>query len=53
MAVGILIASLVVSTVLVPAVTTIIGEKAWWPRHHAPLGGPHATPMEDSLSDAA
>jgi putative drug exporter of the RND superfamily len=32
MAVGILIASFVVSTLLAPAITTLIGEKAWWPR---------------------
>jgi putative drug exporter of the RND superfamily len=32
MAVGILFASFVVSTLFVPAVTTLIGEKAWWPR---------------------
>jgi putative drug exporter of the RND superfamily len=32
MAVGILIASFVVSTLLVPAITTLVGRKAWWPR---------------------
>jgi putative drug exporter of the RND superfamily len=32
MAVGILLAALVVSALLVPAVTALMGEKAWWPR---------------------
>ncbi|HEY7259435.1 MAG TPA: MMPL family transporter [Gaiellales bacterium] len=31
MAVGILLASFVVSTLLVPAVTTLVGSAAWWP----------------------
>jgi RND superfamily putative drug exporter len=31
MAVGILFASFVVSTLLVPAMTALIGRKAWWP----------------------
>jgi len=31
MAIGILLASFVVSSLLVPAVTTLVGEKAWWP----------------------
>jgi len=32
MAFGILLASLVVSSVLVPALTTLAGQRAWWPR---------------------
>jgi RND superfamily putative drug exporter len=35
MAVGILLAALVVSALLVPALTALIGEKAWWPRQRA------------------
>jgi putative drug exporter of the RND superfamily len=31
MAIGILLASFVVSSLLVPALTALIGEKAWWP----------------------
>jgi putative drug exporter of the RND superfamily len=31
MAIGILLASFVVSTLLVPAVTTLAGDRAWWP----------------------
>ena len=31
MAIGILLASFVVSTLLVPAVTTLAGDAAWWP----------------------
>jgi RND superfamily putative drug exporter len=32
MAFGILLASLVVSSILVPALTTLAGQRAWWPR---------------------
>jgi RND superfamily putative drug exporter len=32
MAFGILLASLVVSSVLVPALTALAGQRAWWPR---------------------
>jgi putative drug exporter of the RND superfamily len=35
MAFGILLASLVVSSVLVPALTALMGERAWWPRKAA------------------
>jgi putative drug exporter of the RND superfamily len=35
MAVGILIASMVVSTLLVPALTALVGERAWWPARRA------------------
>jgi RND superfamily putative drug exporter len=31
MALGILIASLLVSSILVPAITALIGRRAWWP----------------------
>jgi RND superfamily putative drug exporter len=31
MALGILIASLIVSTILVPAITALVGRRAWWP----------------------
>jgi putative drug exporter of the RND superfamily len=31
MALGILIASLVVSSILVPAITVLVGRRAWWP----------------------
>jgi RND superfamily putative drug exporter len=53
MAIGILIASLLVSTVLVPAITTIVGEKAWWPRSRAPLDKAAAAPADEPLCDAA
>jgi putative drug exporter of the RND superfamily len=32
---GILLASLVVSSILVPALTALAGQRAWWPRRHA------------------
>jgi RND superfamily putative drug exporter len=31
MAIGILLASFVVATLLVPAITTLAGKAAWWP----------------------
>jgi RND superfamily putative drug exporter len=44
MAFGILIASLVVSSVLVPALTVLVGRVAWWPsrasRTPSPVGSP-------------
>src|SRR5215212_433639 len=36
MAFGILLASLVVSSILVPALTALAGRRAWWPRRSAP-----------------
>jgi len=48
MAIGILLASFVVSSLLVPAVTTLVGDRAWWPgRRRA------RTKTEPSTSDAA
>jgi RND superfamily putative drug exporter len=35
MALGIMFASFVVSTLLVPALTALVGERAWWPSHLA------------------
>jgi RND superfamily putative drug exporter len=35
MAVGILIAALVVSTFMVPAITALVGDRAWWPGRRA------------------
>jgi RND superfamily putative drug exporter len=35
MAFGILLASLVVSSILVPALTALAGQRAWWPRRSA------------------
>jgi putative drug exporter of the RND superfamily len=43
MAVGILIAALVVSTFMVPALTALVGHRAWWPgRRGAPPADAHA-----------
>ena len=48
MAIGILLASFVVSSLLVPAVTTLAGARAWWPgRRRA------KTKTESATSDAA
>jgi RND superfamily putative drug exporter len=53
MTVGILIASLVVSTLLVPAITTMVGEKAWWPRRRRPLPTIEEPTVELPLRKAA
>jgi RND superfamily putative drug exporter len=53
MAVGILIASFVVSTLLVPAITTMVGEKAWWPRRRGPITECDDLPIEQPLHEAA
>jgi RND superfamily putative drug exporter len=52
-AVGILLASFVVSTLLVPAITTIVGEKAWWPHRCRSSTGPEEPPAELPLRQAA
>ena len=49
MAIGILVASLLVSTLLVPAVTTVIGERAWWPRNRRHRGAVEPAAGEVSL----
>jgi putative drug exporter of the RND superfamily len=36
MAFGILLASVVVSSILVPALTALAGQRAWWPRRSGP-----------------
>jgi putative drug exporter of the RND superfamily len=55
MALGILIASLVVSSILVPAITALIGRRAWWPgravRGRRAVPAPRAT--ETPALDAA
>jgi RND superfamily putative drug exporter len=52
MAVGILIASFIVSTLLVPAITTLVGERAWWP-HSSRRAADPVPPLEVPLSEAA
>jgi len=52
MAFGILLASLVVSSVLVPAVTAVVGRRAWWPGRGARKRRV-ATPMEAEPEEAA
>jgi putative drug exporter of the RND superfamily len=42
MAFGILLASLVVSSILVPALTALAGRRAWWPRRPGPTPHPSA-----------
>jgi RND superfamily putative drug exporter len=50
--VGISIAAFVMSMFLVPAVTALLGEKAWWPGHK--LAGPaHGAPAAEVYADEA
>jgi RND superfamily putative drug exporter len=42
MAFGILLASLVVSSILVPALTALAGRRAWWPHRSARRSAPPA-----------
>ena len=46
MAAGILIASLVVSGLLVPAIAALVGRKAWWPGMRGRLHRMPAAPIE-------
>jgi RND superfamily putative drug exporter len=48
MALGILFASFVVSTLLVPALTALVGKRAWWPSPAAPQATPR---QKDSLRE--
>ncbi|MFF4876350.1 MMPL family transporter [Micromonospora sp. NPDC000668] len=45
-AIGIVLSAFVMSMFFVPALTALIGHKAWWPGHgdERPAGGPHAPP---------
>ena len=43
MAIGILFASFVVSTLLVPALTTLAGDTAWWPSRAGGAPAPDGT----------
>jgi RND superfamily putative drug exporter len=54
MAVGILLASFVVSGLLVPAVTALVGEKAWWPGRRARVrrDGAVGAPVPGAIASA-
>ncbi|WP_260428724.1 MMPL family transporter [Micromonospora globispora] len=43
-AIGIVLSAFVMSMFFVPALTALIGHKAWWPGHgdERPVSGPHA-----------
>jgi putative drug exporter of the RND superfamily len=55
MAIGIIIASFIVSTLLVPAVTTMLGAKAWWPhgRSHPAVARPREVDVDTPIHEAA
>jgi putative drug exporter of the RND superfamily len=52
MAFGILLASLVVSSILVPALTALAGKRAWWP-HGSTRRPPAKTPVKEVVPHAA
>ncbi|MCZ4125411.1 MMPL family transporter [Streptomyces sp. H39-S7] len=49
---GILLNAFVMAILLVPAVTTLIGKKAWWPGHQNTPTPPSAVEPQPVLSDA-
>jgi len=53
MAFGIILASLVVSSVLVPALTALAGRRAWWPGQATPTGRPAAALVEEPTPQPA
>ena len=48
--VGVLLDTLVVRTVLVPAIALILGDRFWWPRRVADDGPADAVPRRDTLA---
>ncbi|MET9604345.1 MMPL family transporter [Streptomyces sp. NPDC006512] len=46
-AVGILLSAFVLSVVLVPALTALLGRATWWPLVPRPAAAPHAQPAAD------
>jgi putative drug exporter of the RND superfamily len=52
MAFGILLASLVVSSILVPALTALAGRRAWWPHSRAQRGAAFAAPPAAAANSA-
>jgi len=53
MAIGILLASFVVSSLLVPAVTALVGDKAWWPGRRHVESDDVTNPDATALTEAA
>ena len=52
-AVGVLIDTFLVRSILVPAITTLFGELAWWPSGSAVLGMVRRSPVAAALLDAS
>ncbi|MEV2251786.1 MMPL family transporter [Streptomyces sp. NPDC050147] len=48
---GIILSSLVLSLVLVPALAALLGRGLWWPRRSGPARGRHHTPDEPSAPE--
>nr|WP_307812871.1 MMPL family transporter [Micromonospora veneta] len=53
-AIGIVLSAFVMSMFFVPALTALIGHRAWWPGHgdERPARGPHAPPEPASVAKA-
>ncbi|WFE50092.1 MMPL family transporter [Micromonospora sp. WMMD1155] len=51
-AIGIVLSAFVMSMFFVPALTALIGHKAWWPGHgdERPPGGPHVPPDPEAMA---
>ncbi|MET8198969.1 MMPL family transporter [Micromonospora taraxaci] len=51
-AIGIVLSAFVMSMFFVPALTALIGHKAWWPGHgdERPAGGPHVPPEPEAVA---
>ena len=52
-AIGVLLDTLVVRTVIVPALTFLLGEKFWWPSNPAGKHGRHSSEQAESEEDPA
>ncbi|MGW5575937.1 MMPL family transporter [Micromonospora chokoriensis] len=52
-AIGIVLSAFVMSMFFVPALTALIGHKAWWPGHgdERPAGGPHVPPGPEAVAN--
>ena len=52
-AVGVLVDTFIVRSMLVPAIITLVGDKSWWPSKLAKTAGTHAAPEEEEKEPAA
>ena len=52
-AVGVLVDTFIVRSMLVPAIITLVGDKSWWPSKLAKTAGAHDAPAEEEKEPAA